>query len=97
MTNNNLMQDKIIQTQLDILQLNNMYNELNSFVSNIISIGNGDKRLIIQGQIFHVNEHNYICNADQLKCVWDINASEEEGGSGLGGTLLYDRAFCDQG
>ena len=21
--------------------------------------------------------------------------SEEEGGSGLGGTLLYDRAFCD--
>ena len=74
MTNNNLMQDIIIQTQLDILQLNNMYNELNSFVSNIISIGNGDKRLIIQGQIFHVNEHNYICNADQLKCVWDINA-----------------------
>ena len=23
--------------------------------------------------------------------------SEEEGGSGLEGTLLYDRAFCDQG
>ena len=24
-------------------------------------------------QIFHVNEHHYICNADQLKCVWDID------------------------
>ena len=74
MTSSNLMQDKIVHTQLDILQLNNIYNELNSFVNNIISIGNGDKRLIIQGQIFHVNEHNYICNADQLKCVWDIDA-----------------------
>ena len=50
-----------------------MYNELNSFVNNIISIGNGDKRLIIQGQIFLVNEHHYTCNADQLKCMWDID------------------------
>ena len=43
MSSSNLIQDKIIQTQLDTLQLSNIYNELDSFVNNIISIGNGDK------------------------------------------------------
>ena len=67
------IQDKVIQTQLDVLQIHNIFSELESLVNNIISIGDGSQRLIIHGTIYHINEHHYTCNNDELKCIWEID------------------------
>ena len=64
---------KVIQTQLDVLQIQNIFSELESLVNNIISIGDGSQRLIIHGTIYHINEHHYTCNNDELKCIWEID------------------------
>ena len=67
------LQDKIMQTQLNTLQLSTIYNGLNDLVTNIIAIANGDRQLILDGQIFRIQEHNFKCNNTNLSCAWDID------------------------
>ena len=54
--------------------------------------------LHINKSIYQFTKHNLI---DQYKIIISLKlifiSSKEEGGSGLGGMLLSDRAFCDQG
>ena len=73
MISTRLLQDKVYQVQLDILQLQNIYTELEKLVENIISIGDDSRRLIVNGIIYHINEHHYRCTDKELKCVWEVD------------------------